>query len=100
MYSARAMYTSLLHRFLLVATDLRREAVDRESQLRITYPEWEPPEGEGPLAEWEGTFLTSGYITENAGHFVVALPPRPEDVYLSTTCQESLYTPRKIQGAG
>ena len=79
-YSVRSMYTTLRRRFLQVARDARRAAYEREAELNLIYPGWEPSEGKGPVEDWKKDFTQPGYVCEQGGSLVCRLPERVEQI--------------------
>ena len=87
------MYAALQKRFLQVARDTQRAAYEREAELQITYPGWEPSEGEGPVEDWKKDFIQPGYVDVHQGKVICRLPENIEQITGSWAAQ----APEKVR---
>ena len=51
-----------------------RKAVEKEENLKILNPGWQPSPGKGPVAEWENTWLASGIFKNTRNKLHCTLP--------------------------
>ena len=74
------IYTRARDELQCVARWTRRKAYAWEDHLRILHPDWQPKEGEGPVAEWVKEWVASKFFSETDGGIQCCLPARCIDV--------------------
>ena len=73
-----------------IARWTHRKAYAWEDHLRILHPDWQPKEGEGPVAEWVKEWVASNFFSETDGGIQCCLPARCIDVQAAEVNQSSV----------